>query len=87
MSQVIEITSREFREKQKAYFDLADEGMQIILKRGKKRAYILTPVLDDDLDLEVTPELRERIEKGLEEIKAGKTTRYTKDELQRRLGL
>lgn len=85
MGQVIEITSREFREKQKAYFDLADNGAQIILKRGRKQAYILTPVSDEDLQL--SPELRERIEKGLQEIKDGKTTRYTMDELQQRLGI
>ncbi|MDR0575343.1 MAG: hypothetical protein LBG96_15215 [Tannerella sp.] len=81
MEQVIEISSREFREKQKAYFDLADNGAQIILKRGRKQAYI------PDNDLELSPEPRERIKKGLEEIKTGKTTRYTMDELQQRLGL
>lgn len=85
MGQVIEITSREFREKQKSIFELADNGAQIILKRGRKQAYILTPISDEDLQL--SPEIRERIEKGLQEIKDGKTTRYTMDEIQQRLGL
>lgn len=85
MGQVIEISSREFREKQKSYLDLADNGVQIILKRGRKQAYILTPVSDEDLEL--SAELKERIEKGLQQIKEGKTTPYTMDELQQRLGL
>jgi hypothetical protein len=68
---VLEITSREFREKQRSYLELADDGVQIILKRGRKRSYILTPVQDDDLI--ISSKLQERIDRGLQEIKEGKT--------------
>jgi hypothetical protein len=30
---VLQVTSRQFREKQKAFFDLADKGEKIIIRR------------------------------------------------------
>lgn len=82
MGQVIEISSREFREKQKAYFELADKGAQIILKRGRKQAYLLTPVYDTDFD--ITPELKKRLEEGRRQYLEGKTISFkTKEELHR----
>ena len=81
MAQLIEITSQEFLEKQKTYFDLADKGAKIILKLGRKKSYILTTLNDEDSDILV------RIEKGLQEIKDGKTTRYTMEVLRHRMGL
>jgi PHD/YefM family antitoxin component YafN of YafNO toxin-antitoxin module len=87
MGQIIAISSREFREKQNNYFDLADQGAQIILKRGRKRAYILTPADDDDDSWQRSPELQEVVEQGLKDIKEGKGRRYTLDELKKRMGL
>jgi len=49
MEQVIKITGRQFREKQKNYLELADKGARIILQRGRKRAYVLTPVDDEEM--------------------------------------
>jgi len=80
MEQIIQISSREFRAKQKDYFDLADNGVQIILKRGRKQAYILTPI--DDEDLFLSDELRKRIDKGLQDIKDGKGREYSLEELK-----
>lgn len=56
---VIQVTSREFREKQKNIFDLADSGEKIIIRRGKKQAYMLVPI--DNTDLCLTPAAEERI--------------------------
>jgi len=56
------ISSREFREKQAEYMDLADNGEQIIIQRGKNKAYSLTPVLKDDLYF--SPQLVEKIRKA-----------------------
>lgn len=67
---VIEVSSREFRANQKTYFDLADKGEKIILKRGKKQAYVLTPVDNDDLYF--TPEMLEKIDKSIQQAKEGK---------------
>ncbi|MDR1981393.1 MAG: hypothetical protein LBQ39_07230 [Tannerellaceae bacterium] len=85
MGRVIQISSREFQANQKDYFDLADNGTQIILKRGRKPAYILTPVEDEDLFL--SPELKERIDKGLQDIKEEKGREYSLDELKVKMGL
>ncbi|MDR0823819.1 MAG: type II toxin-antitoxin system Phd/YefM family antitoxin [Prevotella sp.] len=45
------ISSREFRDKQAEYMDRADNGEQIIVQRGKSKAYAITPVKDGDLYL------------------------------------
>jgi hypothetical protein len=42
------INSREFRENQKKYFDLVDQNEQVIVQRGKDKAYILAPIGDAD---------------------------------------
>ncbi|KUF44774.1 MAG: prevent-host-death protein [Myroides sp.] len=70
---VLQITARDFREKQKDYFDLADRGERVIIKRGSTKAYILTPVSIDDLQL--TAEMELRIKESLDEIKEGNSTR------------
>ena len=85
MEQVIHISSRQFREKQKDYFDLADNGVQIVLKRGRKQAYILTPINDEDLLL--SDELKERISKGLQDIKEGNGREYSLEELKAKMNL
>jgi antitoxin (DNA-binding transcriptional repressor) of toxin-antitoxin stability system len=43
------ISSREFRQNQRKYFDKVDQGEQIIVQRGKDKSYALTPVKEDDL--------------------------------------
>lgn len=43
------ISSREFRQNQKLYFDKADKGEQIIVQRGKDKSYALTPIGEEDM--------------------------------------
>jgi len=69
---VLEISARQFRERQKSIFEMADTGKQIVIKRGSKQSYILTPV--DENDLVVTPELVAKIEKARQQVKDGKYT-------------
>ncbi len=77
---VLRITSREFRDKQKSFLDLADKGEQIIIRRGKKKAYTITPV--NDMDPFFTPEMLAKIDKSVEEAKDGKLKTFaTKKEL------
>jgi antitoxin (DNA-binding transcriptional repressor) of toxin-antitoxin stability system len=71
---MIQITSREFRDKQASLFDLADKGEKIVIKRGKKRAYTLVPVEDNDFFL--SPEAEERIQHSREQYKNGEFTTY-----------
>ena len=42
------VSSREFRDNQKKYFDLVDQNEQVIVQRGKDKAYILAPIGDAD---------------------------------------
>lgn len=51
------ITSREFRDHQKKYFEMVDNNEQIIVKR-KNRAYKLVPVSDDDMLVDIPKEFR-----------------------------
>jgi antitoxin YefM len=72
------VSSREFRQNQKKYFERADEGEQIIVQRGKDKAYSLTPVEPEDLYFNA--EMVDRIKQSLDQVKSGKTTRITTPE-------
>ena len=79
---VIQITSREFREKQASMFALADKGEQV--RRRGKVSYMLTPVYEEDFVL--SPELEERLEEGRRQYREGNvTTCTTKEELNKLL--
>lgn len=80
------ISSREFRQNQKKYFERADQGEQIIVQRGKDKSYALTPVEADDLYFNA--EMVKRIKESLSQIEAGKTTKAaTPDQINELLGL
>lgn len=51
------VTSREFRDHQKKYFEMVDNNEQVIVKR-KNRAYKLVPVSDDDMLVDIPKEFR-----------------------------
>lgn len=51
------ISSREFRDNQKKYFDLVDNNEQVVVKR-KNRAYKLIPLSDDDVLQDIPLEYR-----------------------------
>lgn len=63
------ISSREFRQNQKEYFDKVDNGEHIIVQRGKDKAYALTPVSENDLYFNA--EMVKRIKQSLQEIEQG----------------
>ncbi len=69
---IVETTSRQFRERQKDFFEMADKGQRVVIKRGRKQAYVLTPISDDDLYF--TPAMIQRIKDAQQEIKDGKST-------------
>ena len=69
---ILEVTSRQFRDKQKLFFDLADTGKQIVIRRRGKQTYILTPVNVDDFQF--SSEALERIEKSRQQAQEGKYT-------------
>ena len=80
------ISSREFRQNQKMYFEKADKGEQIIVQRGKDKAYALTPVGEDDLYFNA--EMVERIKQSMKQAEEGKTKKVTtSEEINELLGL
>ena len=68
----LEVSARQFRERQKSFFEIADSGRQIVIKRGKKQAYFLTPVEENDFI--VTPELLAKLDNIRQTVKNGKYT-------------
>lgn len=68
---MITVSAKEFRSNQASIFDKADGGEKIIIRRGKKQAYTLVPVYDEDMD--ITPQLQAKIEQARQEYKEGKT--------------
>lgn len=71
---ILEITSRQFRDRQKDFFNLADNGEKIIIRRGKKQAYVLTPLSNDDLYF--TNKMLAKIDASVEEAKRGEVITF-----------
>lgn len=72
---VIQLTAREFREKQASIFNLLDSGEKIIIRRGRKKSYTLVPV--DDEGLEVSSDLQNEINIALKEITDGECISFS----------
>lgn len=85
MNNVLEISSRKFRERQKEFFELVDKGTRLVIKRGENKAYILTPVDIDELYL--SPALQREIDQALQDIKDGKGKKYSAEEIDKLLGI
>ncbi len=68
------ISSREFRDQQKKYFDLADQNEQVIVQRGKDKAYVIIP-LNENNRLSVNDQLIQIVQEAEAEYSKLKTTR------------
>ena len=80
------ISSREFRQNQRLYFDKIDKGEQVIVQRGKDKSYVLTPVSEDDLYFNA--EMVKRIKSSIKEAEKGEVKRLTNsEEISELLGL
>lgn len=80
------ISSREFRQKQKEYFERVDRGEQIIVQRGKDKAYALIPVNEGDMYFNA--EMVKRIKQSILEVGKGDVKRVsTSKEVSDLLGL
>jgi prevent-host-death family protein len=83
---MIVISSREFRQNQKEYFERVDKGEQIIVQRGKDKAYALTPVSGEDMYFNA--KMVEKIKRSISEIKLGNASSIsTSQEINDLLGL
>lgn len=76
------ISTREFRENQKSYLEKVDQGMELIIRRGKNKSYKIVPVAEDD-SLMSKEEFFAKIDRGLEQYRNGEyTTVKTKNDLK-----
>lgn len=77
---VLQVTVKEFKEKQRSFLDLVDKGTQIVIRRGKKKSYTITAVEDEDMFF--TSEMLVKIDLSIQEAKEGKVKTFsTKEEL------
>lgn len=67
------ISSREFRDNQKLYFDLADQNEQVVVQRGKDKAYMLIPITETD-KISTSPALIKQIQEAEKAITEGEVT-------------
>lgn len=80
------ISSREFRQNQKMYFEKVDKGEQVIVQRGKDKAYALTPISEDDIYFNT--EMVKRIKESIKQAESGETKKVsTPEEINDLLGL
>ena len=80
------ISTREFRDKQKSYLDKIDEGLEVLIQRGKNKTYKIVPITKDDTVI-LKEEFNLALEEGFKDIDEGRTTRYTLDEIRKKMGL
>ena len=67
------ISSREFRDHLKKYFDLVDQNKQVVVQRGKDKSYVIVPVNEIDR-LSVNEELIQTVQEAEVELSYGKAT-------------
>lgn len=80
------ISSREFRQNQKKYFEKVDGGEHVIVQRGKDKAYSLMPVQQDDVYLNTA--MIQKIKNSINEIEHGEVVKAaTAKEISNLLGL
>lgn len=81
------ISSREFRDNQKKYFDKVDAGEQVVVQRGKNVSYEIVPITKDDIIMS-KQEFYEMIEYSVQQAREGKVTRIDSyEEFDRLLSL
>ena len=73
---MIVISSREFRDNQKKYFDLIDANEQVIVQRGKNKSYKLVPIMEEETLMtegefytKINRSIKQAQEGNIEEIK------------------
>lgn len=73
------VSAREFRENQKSYLDQVINGVELLITRGKKQAFKILPVTNDDT-LMSKEEFFAKLDKAKEKIKEGKFVEMEPDE-------
>jgi antitoxin YefM len=69
------ISSREFRQNQKKYFERVDKGEHIIVQRAKDKAYALTPISEEDMYFSAG--MVDKIKQSVLEVEKGEVSRVS----------
>ncbi len=72
------VSSREFRQNQKIYFDKIDNNEQIIIQRGKNKSYQLVPIKENDRIIS-DEEFIEKLNLSINQINEGKINLLTQE--------
>ena len=83
------ITTREFRENQKKYFDLAEKE-RVIIHRGKKRKSVLLTPIEESEETDIyfsDPQVKAHMEEGIKDIEEGRYIKVNMNDLKNLLGL
>jgi antitoxin (DNA-binding transcriptional repressor) of toxin-antitoxin stability system len=67
------LTIRDFRSKLAASLDLVDRGESVLVRRGNK---LYTIIVVEDNELDITPQLKQKIEKARQEFVNGTTLEF-----------
>ncbi len=80
------VSSREFRDNQKSYFDKIDEGVKVLIQRGRDKTYQLKrvsakkKVAEKDDSLMTQEEFFAKIDRGLQQYREGKYKSFNSSE-------
>jgi hypothetical protein len=77
---MLAVSSRDFMQRQSAYFDMLDEGAEIVIKRAKNRLYKVVAVPPNDDTLMTKEEFFAKIERAEEDIRQGRYSVLKPDE-------
>lgn len=80
------VSTREFRAKQRMYLDMIDKNEQVILQRGKNRAYALTPITEADRYFS-DPDIQKRLMLSIQQAENGNVITLPKEDISKFLGL
>jgi len=80
------ISSREFRQNQKMYFNMVDDNEQVIVQRGKDKAYKILSVSPNDTCL-TEKEFYAKIDYSLNQADVGDVSTFSKTDQKELLGL
>ena len=67
------VSSREFRDNQRTYLDKIDNGIDILIQRGRNKSYKVTQVTHDDT-LMSREDFLAKLDRAAKSIKEGKGT-------------
>ncbi len=73
---VLNVTTTEFRNRQAHLLDMADKGMSVLIRRGR-RFYRVVPCAAETEDEEITPAMLAKIDNALAEVEKGKVRSFS----------